>query len=160
MRRKRAPDVDGRTLCVALLSLVSTATLERSCPLGALYSVVRTLRRRMLTKIGGEVNMDQQMTGVKEQKAGYTRKHQKSANNRVSIDGGAGERLTNLALNVWGRDRSAKPSRRRRSFLRGKRAVVQAWDKCGQRLWRHGSGRRGSRAVAVRRVRRPRRGSR
>lgn len=160
MGRERVPDADGRTLAVALRSVASTATLERSCLLGALCSMVRILQCRMVTNIGGVVNRDQQTTDVKEERTGCMKKHQNSANDGGQQEWRGRERLTNLVLSVRGRDGSAKPTRRGRSFLRGKRAVVQTRHEGGQRLWRHGAGRRGRRAVAVRGVGRPGRGGR
>ena len=78
MRRERAPGAGERTLDVDLRRCASTATPERSCLLGVLCSMVPLLRRRMSMKIGGAESMGQRMVGVKEEKTGYKRKHQKS----------------------------------------------------------------------------------
>jgi hypothetical protein len=79
MCREMVPGAGGRTLAVVLRSLASTGTRERSCLLGALCSMVLRLCGRMWRRIGGVANIGQQMTHVKEEKAGYRRMQQRSA---------------------------------------------------------------------------------
>lgn len=92
MRREKAPATVGRTQVGAPRSLASTGRWEKSCLQGARSWWVPRLEGPRVARSCGEVSMRPRMKGAKEQKAGYMKRHQMSADGGVSEYSGAGQR--------------------------------------------------------------------